>query len=160
MPRITLIAICDENLLIAVNGQLPWHFQEDLAYFKNKTTGHTVVMGRKTYESLPEKKPLAGRTNIILSKTMDKPPNGFLWAPMSGILALQDDIFVIGGGEIYKEFLPHADQIILTLVKEKIPRSGECVYFPEICDSEWKTELLSYHHHYNRLRLTRRNYHG
>jgi dihydrofolate reductase len=127
---ITLIAACSENRVIGKDGTLIWHIPEDLKRFKKLTLGNPIVMGRKTYESIG--KPLPGRTNIILSRDKSLRIDGCLvYNKISDILEIfeKNNIFVIGGGEIYKQFLDKADRIELTLIHKNF--DGD-TYFPEI----------------------------
>jgi dihydrofolate reductase len=127
---ITLIAACSENRVIGKDGTLIWHIPEDLKRFKKLTLGNPIVMGRKTYESIG--KPLPGRTNIILSRDKNLRIDGCLvYNKISDILEIfeKNNIFVIGGGEIYKQFLDKADRIELTLIHKNF--DGD-TYFPEI----------------------------
>jgi len=127
---ITLIAACSENRVIGKDGTLIWHIPEDLKRFKKSTLGNPIVMGRKTYESIG--KPLPGRTNIILSRDKNLRIDGCLvYNKISDILEIfeKNNIFVIGGGEIYKQFLDKADRIELTLIHKNF--DGD-TYFPEI----------------------------
>ncbi len=125
--RISLIAAVSRNGVIGRDGKLPWHLPEDLKRFKATTLGHPIVMGRKTYESFapPVGRPLPGRTNIVISRG-PRPaslPAEVLWVP-SWEAAVEtgknapgsNELFVIGGGEIYAMTLPHADRIYLTEV--------------------------------------------
>jgi dihydrofolate reductase len=127
---ITLIAACSENRVIGKDGTLIWHIPEDLKRFKKLTLGNPIVMGRKTYESIG--KALPGRTNIILSRDKNLRIDGCLvYNKISDILEIfeKNNIFVIGGGEIYKQFLDKADRIELTLIHKNF--DGD-TYFPEI----------------------------
>ena len=104
------------NGVIGVGGGLPWHLPEDLKLFRALTTGSTVVMGRRTWESLPERfRPLPGRSNVVLTSDPDWTAEG---ARRAGSVAeaLGDDepLWVIGGGAVYAAFLPHADRLVVT----------------------------------------------
>lgn len=132
---ITLIAACSENRVIGKNGTLIWHIPEDLKRFKKLTLGHPIVMGRKTFESIG--KALPGRTNIILTRDKNFKADGCLvYNKMSDILELfeKNNIFVIGGGEIYKQFLDKADRIELTLIHKNY--EGD-TFFPEL-ENDWQ----------------------
>jgi dihydrofolate reductase len=112
---IAIIAAHDRKRGIGKDGKLPWHISEDLRRFKKLTMGHAVVMGRKTWQSLG--KPLTGRRNVVLSTG---PLNGVeVYRSIDDLLeALKDEerIFVIGGGEVYRQFLGRADELYLTIV--------------------------------------------
>jgi dihydrofolate reductase len=132
---ITLIAACSENRVIGKAGKLIWHIPEDLKRFKKLTLGNPIVMGRKTFESIG--KPLPGRTNIILTRDKNFKMEGCLvYNKISDILEIfeKNNIFVIGGGEIYKQFLDKADRIELTLIHKNF--DGD-TYFPQI-GGEWE----------------------
>lgn len=132
---ITLIAACSENRVIGKDGTLIWHIPEDLKRFKKLTLGNPIVMGRKTYESIG--KPLPGRTNIILTRDRNfKAENCLVYNKISDVLEIfeKNNIFVIGGGEIYKQFLDRADRIELTLIHKNF--DGD-TYFPQI-GNDWE----------------------
>lgn len=108
-----------ENRVIGYEGKIPWYLPEDLKFFKETTLGHAIVMGRKTYDSIG--KPLPGRQNIILSRTMTKHPGSegitIVRSPEELLrLPKSADFFVIGGAEIYKLLLPYCDEIYVTHV--------------------------------------------
>lgn len=128
MTSIKLIACANELGYIGVNNDLMYKFKEDMDYFRTVTTGHTVLMGRKTWESIPEKfRPLKDRVNIVLSKTRQETDysNLFYFQDVETILgmvktgAIQGDLWVMGGGQVYDLFIPHADEIYLTVVNDK-----------------------------------------
>ena len=102
--------------VIGVAGRLPWHLPEDLALFRELTTGSTVVMGRRTWESLPERfRPLPGRTNVVLTTDAGWSADGARRAgSVDDVLERDDDLWVIGGGAVYAAFLPHADRLVVT----------------------------------------------
>lgn len=138
---IALIAAMGHNRVIGANGSMPWHLPADLKHFRRLTRGHAVVMGRKTYESIG--KPLKGRTNIILSRKADLTIEGCHVAhSVSEAMAFAQDLFVVGGAELYREFLPHADVLYLTRVDGAF--EGD-TFFPEFPAEEW--ELVSVSHH-------------
>ncbi|WP_299959548.1 dihydrofolate reductase [uncultured Modestobacter sp.] len=109
--------------VIGADGGLPWHLPEDLRLFKALTHGSTVVMGRRTWESLPPRvRPLPGRRNVVLSSTMeDTDPGAEVARSVDDVLALGEDLWVIGGGGVYAAFLPHADEVVLTEVDAQLP---------------------------------------
>ena len=115
--NISIIVAIGSNHQIGLNGKLPWYSQEDLQYFKEKTMKHMVVMGRKTFEGLPKK--LAGRTIIVLSRTLKN----------------SDDTFIAGWESIYKQFIGMSDKIYLS----KINYDGLAdTYFPTIDETKWQ----------------------
>ncbi|QOY38014.1 type 3 dihydrofolate reductase [Anaerobacillus isosaccharinicus] len=132
---ISLIVATGENRVIGLNNKMPWHLPADLAYFKNTTSGHAVVMGRKTFESIG--RPLPNRTNIILTRDENFQAEG-CQVIHSVEEALQlgkvQDLFIIGGAEIYHQFLAQADRVYLTYIEENF--EGD-TFFPELTD-EWK----------------------
>jgi dihydrofolate reductase len=111
------IAAMAKNRVIGAAGDIPWRLPEDWRFFKQTTLGHAIVMGRKTYESLG--KPLPGRRNIVLSRTMTPVPEVTVVRDLEELkkLAIPDEeIFVIGGAEIYRLLLPHCDTLLITHV--------------------------------------------
>ena len=104
--------------VIGVDGALPWHLPEDLKLFRERTTGSTVVMGRRTWESLPERfRPLPGRTNVVLTSDPTWSAEGARRAgSVAEVLDGHDALWVIGGGTVYAAFLPHADRLVVTHV--------------------------------------------
>ena len=131
---ISAIVAVDNNWGIGYNGDLLEKIPEDMKYFKELTTNNVVVMGRKTWDSLP-KKPLPDRTNIIISNKGNLLlENGAIRLSLDdlllGITDFEDDVFVIGGGQIYKELLPYCEKVYLT----KIHKSFDNVdtYFPNL----------------------------
>ncbi len=135
---ISIIAAIAENNVIGKNNKLIWHISEDLKRFKKLTSGHPVIMGRKTYESLPFK-PLPDRRNIILSTRKDiKYEGAEVFNDINEILKEcknENEIFICGGAEIYKLFLPLADKMYLTEVHKVF--EGD-TFFPEIDFLQWK----------------------
>jgi len=106
-----------------VDGALPWHLPEDLRLFRALTTGGTVVMGRRTWESLPARfRPLPGRRNVVLSSSLDPAGLGAeVVRTVEDVLALQSDLWVIGGGGVYAALLAHADEVVVTEVDAQLP---------------------------------------
>jgi dihydrofolate reductase len=123
--RVSLIAAVADNGVIGREGRLPWHISEDLRRFKRLTTGHTVIMGRRTWESLaPGVRPLPNRRNIVLSRRQDLPAAGALVCGSLEDALVQcrgeDEVFIIGGGEVYRQAIARADRLYLTLVHEQV----------------------------------------
>jgi dihydrofolate reductase len=115
------------NRVIGRDGDLPWHLPGDLKHFKELTSGGTVVMGRKTYESIPERfRPLPNRRNIVLTRNGFEDPGAEIENDLRAALA--QDCFVIGGGSLYAQALPLADRLYLTEVDAEI--AGD-TFFPE-----------------------------
>jgi dihydrofolate reductase len=104
------------NGVIGVNGAMPWHLPEDLTHFRERTAGSTVVMGRRTWESLPERfRPLPGRTNVVLTSDPGWSAEGATRAgSVVEVLTRRGPLWVIGGGTVYAAFLPHADRLVVT----------------------------------------------
>lgn len=129
---IRLIVAMDENNVIGVDGKLPWHLPNDMTIFKNFTTDYTVVMGRKTFESIG--KALPNRKNIIISSNKDLSiPNCEVIDSLDYLEELEDDFFVIGGESLYKHFLPSATMLYITRVHTKIDCGDSVVSkFPDV----------------------------
>lgn len=137
---ISLIAAVAQNRAIGKDNQLLWHLPEDMRYFRETTRGKTVIMGRKTWESLPDKfRPLPGRRNIVVTRDNHYVADGALLAHSldEAIAAAGEDgeTFVIGGAELYKQALPLAQRLYLTEVAHAY--EGD-VFFPEIAPAEWQ----------------------
>ncbi len=143
-PIISLIVAVSDNNVIGNQGELPWRIPADLKHFKNLTMGHCLIMGRKTYDSIG--KPLPGRSTIVLSRSTDRtslPNDVYLSNELSQAVAISletpamqhEEIFVVGGGEIYQLALPIADRIYVTRVHTIV--AGDA-YFPEIDMEYWK----------------------
>ncbi|PLR98897.1 dihydrofolate reductase [Bacillus sp. T33-2] len=135
---ISFIVAMDKNLVIGKENQLPWHLPADLKFFKQVTMGHPIVMGRKTHESIG--RPLPGRENIVITRDKDYVAEGCtVIHSVEEITRLDekkdDEIFVIGGAEIFKLTLPVADRMYITLIEAEF--EGD-TYFPEINKNEWK----------------------
>jgi len=127
------------NGVIGLNNSMPWHLPEDLAHFKQLTSGHPVVMGRKTWDSLPERfRPLPGRTNIVVTRSADWQAEGVVRASsLEEALHIGaqhgDTVWVIGGAQIYAQALPLADAVEVTIIHQDI--EGDA-YAPNL-GSEW-----------------------
>jgi dihydrofolate reductase len=108
--------------VIGADGALPWHLPEDLKLFRTLTTGSTVVMGRRTWESLPDRfRPLPGRTNVVLTTDPSWSADGARRAAsVEEVLGDGGDLWVIGGGRVYAAFLPHADRLVVTDVDTRV----------------------------------------
>jgi dihydrofolate reductase len=136
---ISLIVAMDELGGIGKKNQLPWHLSSDLKRFKQLTMGHHIVMGRKTFETIGRQLP--GRVMIIISQKRDYFPNGCL--VVNSIEAAIDlaevnfesELFIIGGGEIFKQTIGIADKIYLTTIHAQV---GADIYFPNINPNEWE----------------------
>jgi dihydrofolate reductase len=139
---ISLVVAASENNVIGKDNRLLWHLPNDMKFFKNTTWGMPVIMGRKTFESLG--KPLAGRTNIVVTRDKEWTAEGTTVSSNmdKAMKAAADtdakEVFVIGGGEIFKQVLPQANRVYLTRVHTKL--EGDA-FFPELPAKDWK--LLS-----------------
>ena len=134
---INIIAAVGKNLEIGKDNKLLWRIPNDQKYFKEKTINKTVVMGRKTYESMG--KPLKNRKNIVLTRGKLNIDNVEIVNNYKEILNREEEIFIIGGEQIYKKFLPYADNLYLT----EINASKEAdTYFPEFDKGLYEKEVL------------------
>ncbi len=145
MNKLIIIAAVGKNLELGYNNNLIWHIKEDLQFFKNQTINHHILMGSKTYLSLP--KLLPNRKHIILTS---KPKNTY---PEDVIVinsidefnivrdSINDDIYVIGGAYVYKEFINDADEIILTEIDDEFSKAD--AYFPKIMYEDYDRVIIS-----------------
>ncbi len=151
VPRISLVVAVSENGVIGRAGGLPWRLRSDLRAFRKLTLGHAVIMGRKTFESLPA--PLDERHMIVVSRSLQPvtAPNIIYAASLEDALDAarriaagrgQDDIFVIGGAEIFAAAIPLADRVHLTRVHAQV--EGD-VFFPELAAEDWTQTVLSHY---------------
>ncbi len=134
---ISLIAAMSKNRVIGKNNSIPWKLPEDMRHFKRLTLGKTVVMGRKTFESIG--KPLPKRVNIVITRDRSYMAKGcFVVNSVKDALKIPKDgeeVMVIGGSEIYRQFLPFANVIYLTIIEKNFDGDS---FFPEISRNEWK----------------------
>ena len=142
--EITLIAAASENNALGKDNKLIWHLSEDLKRFKRLTQGHAIIMGRKTFESMP--RALPNRKNIVLTNNKDyQVKDAWVAHSIDEALRLTDgdpQPFIIGGGEVYKLFLPIADKIELTRVHSSFEAD---TFFPDVNYDNWKsTEILAH----------------
>ena len=150
---IAAIVAVDNDWGIGFNGDLLEHIPEDLKYFKTITTNNTVMMGRKTWDSLP-KKPLPNRTNIIITSNLNRYNDAEFMDLFDAKVYLihnkNDDIFIIGGGEIYKQLLPYCNRVYVT----KIYKNHQNVdtYFPNLDEmDEWICSPVDERQMYNNI---------
>jgi dihydrofolate reductase len=142
--RLSIVCAMDRNALIGVDGHLPWHLPADLARFRKLTWGKPVIMGRKTWFSLPTT-PLPNRPNIVLSRTWPGPEGPVRQYGCDVARSMdraieaashylvgsgRDEAFVIGGAKVFFDAMKHADRIYLTLIDYEFPVDGKAVYFP------------------------------
>lgn len=141
---VSVLAAVADNDVIGRNNDLPWHLPKDLQWFKRLTTGHAIVMGRRTFESIG--RPLPNRRTIVLSRSERFAPAGVETAPsLAAALELASDeteVFVVGGATVYAEALPRADRLYLTRVHADV--TGD-VTFPRLNVNEWS--LVSQEEH-------------
>jgi dihydrofolate reductase len=133
---VTIIVAIAENYAIGKNNQLLWHMPADLKHFKQTTSGHTVIMGRKTYDSVG--KPLPNRRNIIITRQEITIPGCEVVKSVEEALELcsnEEEVFIVGGAEIYKLAMPKTDRIYLTIIHHSFDAD---TFFPEIDYMEWK----------------------
>lgn len=136
---LSLIVAMDKNRVIGADNGIPWHLPNDLRHFKNVTTGHTIVMGRKTFDSIG--RVLPKRKHIVITRSNRTFPEGVMVVrDVDAVLNYakvhpDEEIFIIGGGEIFKQMLPYADKMYITWIDESF--EGD-VYFPEFDESEWE----------------------
>ena len=144
---LTLIAAVARNGVIGIDNRLPWRLPADLRHFKALTLGHTVIMGRKTWESLPVNfRPLPGRRNIIVTRNGNYQAEGAAIAaslPAAVAAAEGSDAFVIGGAELYAAALPLADRLQLTEIDTTF--DGD-TFFPAIDPQQWQETSRESHH--------------
>lgn len=149
----TIIAAVSKNYALGKNNTLLWHLPNDFKRFKTLTTGHYIVMGRKTFESLPHLLP--NRTHVIITRQKNfKPENCIVVNNLQSAIKAcpeDEDIYIIGGGEIYKQSIEFADFIELTIVDEEFEAD---TFFPEIDTKMWKLIHVENHkkdekHQYN-----------
>ncbi|MGZ4035537.1 MAG: dihydrofolate reductase [Bacteroidia bacterium] len=139
---ISIIVAVANNNVIGKDNTLVWHLPADMKFFKEKTTGHCIITGRKNYESIPEKfRPLPNRTNIVITRQENySAPGAVIVSSVEDAIEKakqtgDDEIFIIGGAEIFKQSLHLANKIYFTKIYHSF--EGD-VFFPEINPSEWK----------------------
>jgi len=134
---ISYIFAMDRNRVIGLNNALPWRLPADMKFFKETTMGHTVIMGRKTFDSMG--KPLPGRRNVVMSRNADLQLEGCeIVHTAEEAMAKYDDqgeVFVIGGEELFRLFMPYVNKLIITRIDHEF--DGDA-FFPPIETTEWK----------------------
>jgi dihydrofolate reductase len=145
------IVACSENGVIGLQGKMPWHLKEDLKYFRDKTMGHALIMGRKTFESVG--KPLPGRFSVVVSR---KPPDVDYGPTVKFVTSIseaikvceslsndwKDEAFIIGGGELYKQTTDIVDKVYLTLIHQNF--DGD-TFYPDINPDQYAIEEMQAH---------------
>ena len=137
----SIIAAIGKNNELGIDNKLVFHIKDDMKFFREKTTGHKVVMGRKTWESLPGKLP--NRENIVISRHEFEGPDRVIHDINSFIDEFKDsddEIFIIGGGTVYLQFLPFAKNLYLTEVEADEPRAT--TFFPEFDKSKYSSKVI------------------
>ncbi|MFV8226201.1 dihydrofolate reductase [Christiangramia aquimixticola] len=141
---ITMIAAAAENNALGKDNDLVWHLPDDFKRFKRLTSGHYIIMGRKTFESFP--KLLPNRTHVIITRNKDYNPEGTIVVhsieEALKVCKSDEQPFIIGGGEIYKMGMEYADRIELTRVHSQFDAD---TYFPEINESDWEIVKEEFH---------------
>lgn len=146
---ISMIAALTRNRVIGRNNDLPWHLPDDMKFFMLTTKGHHVIMGRKNYDSIPEKfRPLPNRTNVVISRQSGlKLPNCIVVNSLEAAVEIakkagEKELFIIGGSSIYTLGMPLADRLYLTEIDTEL--QGD-TYFPAVDKSRWR-EVSRKHH--------------
>lgn len=148
---ISIIAAVSQNNIIGKDGKLPWNIPNDLQWFKSHTSNKTIIMGRKTFESLP--KILPNRKHVVFSRNVFYNPGGVeVVHTVEQALKQDENLFIIGGAEIYKMFLPYADRIYLTEIHCTVEGDTS---FPEFDRSQWKEFFRESHPDYSFVILER-----
>lgn len=137
-----IVAVCGPDAAIGRAGDMLYHLRDDLRNFKALTMGNPIVMGRKTYESLP-KRPLPGRLNVVITRNGDYQADGAVvvhsFAEALKACGEAKQVFVIGGAQIYAEAIPVADRLILTEILAPVPEGAD-TFFPKINPAEWREQ--------------------
>lgn len=144
--RLSLIVAMASDRVIGLNNQMPWHLPADLTWFKKNTLNKPIIMGRKTYESIG--RPLPNRHNIIISRSpqvSDNPQVTWVSSLEQAIEVAKDheEVFIIGGGNIYQQALPYADRLYLTHIDAKL-EGDTC--FPDYQPQQWQVIFSESHH--------------
>jgi dihydrofolate reductase len=148
---VSLIVAISENRAIGLDNKLLWHLPADMAFFKEKTTGHHIITGRKNYESIPERfRPLPNRVNIVLSRDVDfKAPGALIFNNLKEAIDFaisegEEEVFIIGGGFVYAQALEEGlvDKMYITYVNELF--EGD-TFFPEFSREDWMGQFLFDH---------------
>lgn len=136
--KISIVVAVSKNNVIGKEGKIPWRIPEELALFKRITSGHHILMGRKTYESIG--KPLAERTNIVLTRDKSFQAEGcFIAYDLDEAIEFarqrgEEELMVIGGEEVYRQALPLADKIYISRIQKEVEGDSR---FPELEENEW-----------------------
>lgn len=140
--KLAIVVAVAENGVIGNDGSVPWHYPADLEHFKQTTIGHPVIMGRRTYESIVERlgEPLPERLNVVLSRSeLDLPEGSVQAASVEAAIDIAaaegtDVAYVVGGADVYEQFLPRADRLVWTEVHDTV--EGD-THFPDVDWERW-----------------------
>jgi len=169
---ISMVVAMSVNRIIGASNSLPWYLPEDLKNFRELTTGHAMIMGRKTFESLP--KVLPGREHYVITRSEDYKEKNMRARESAHVFVISDpvsaidligkrvdderdipeEVFVIGGGEIFSQLLPYTSKLYVTLLKKSI--EGD-TYFPEIKSEDWEETGRSIFNEFDFIEYTRRS---
>lgn len=142
---ITLIAAVAENNALGKDNKMMWHLPDDFKHFKSRTSGHHIIMGRKTFESFPSALP--NRTSVIITRQSDYKADGcIVVGSLDEAIAVSpkdEEVFIIGGGEIYNQSIDRANKLDLTRVHAEFPDAD--AYFPQIDESKWELSEAIFH---------------
>lgn len=142
---LTLIAAVAENNALGKDNKMMWHLPDDFKHFKSRTSGHHIIMGRKTFESFPSALP--NRTSVIITRQSDYKADGcIVVGSLDEAIAVSPkdkEVFIIGGGEIYNQSIDRADKLDLTRVHAEFPDAD--AYFPQIDESKWELTEAIFH---------------
>lgn len=142
---LTLIAAVAENNALGKDNKMMWHLPDDFKHFKSRTSGHHIIMGRKTFESFPSALP--HRTSVIITRQAEYKAEGcIVVGSLDEAIAVSpknEEVFIIGGGEIYNQSIDRADKLDLTRVHAEFPDAD--AYFPQIDESKWELTEAIFH---------------
>lgn len=153
--NLSIIAAVGRNLELGKANDLIWHFKDDMKFFKQTTIGNTVIMGRKTFESLP--KPLADRQNIVITNNKNYTADGaeVVFSLDEALEACKNEnVFIIGGGKIYGEFLPRASKLYLTEINDTCEDAD--TYFPQFDKALYNREIIASYEKFNHVLYTKK----
>lgn len=144
MDNISMIAAVGKNLELGKENHLIWHIKEDMKFFREQTMGKPIIMGRKTFESLPRLLP--GRQHVVLTRQKNEFPSGVLVVHskeelLEYIASYSEEVMIIGGASLYKEMLEYAKKLILTEIDAEEKKAD--AYFPSFFKEDWNRHLLA-----------------
>jgi len=151
-PRIAYVVALDANRLIGRDNALPWRLPDDMRWFREQTLGKPCIMGRKTYDSLPERfRPLPGRDNIVVTRNRDyAAPGALVVHSLDDALAAAgaaEEIIIVGGAELFRALLPRVERLYLTQIHAAVEDAGTAtgVFFPPFDMDEWRVVYRQAH---------------